>query len=197
MPLQEWCSTGGLALASFSTEAEYSTLAHILESLSNEKVTLIHSKPIRFALDASIALIDASSHELTARSALRRRISDQEDSKTIKNPADTQNFLNQLEKMSKKSTEKEWWIWSSPSDLLAHGVDETEIAQCLRVIANDYSEFRFIVLIPRDVHSPRGFAILEYIAEIHFTATGLKDGNYLWSVAKHYDLKYEGAKIEI
>ena len=197
LPLNDWCATGGFAVVSFQTRAEYTVLNQMLASLADQKVNLIHSKPIRFTQSDNITLIDMSTHELTARSALRRRISDYDDRSSIHNPADTQGFLTQLEKLTKGVSESSWWLWWSPSDLIAHGVEEIEIAQCLRVIASDLSSLRFIALIPREVHTTRGFAIMEYLAEMHFKTGETNDGKTLWEVAKHHDTKFEGVRIEL
>lgn len=182
---------------SFQTRSEYSVLNQMLASLQEQRVNLIHSKPIRFAPSDNINLIDMSHHELTARSALRRRISDYDDRSMIHNPADTQGFLTQLEKLTKISSASEWWVWWSPSDLIAHGVEEIEIAQCLRVIASDHSALRFIALVPRDVHTERGFAVIEYLAEMHCRTADGDDGKRLWEVAKHHDTRFEGVRVEL
>lgn len=197
VPLKEWCSKGGFILISYPIKLEYSVLNQVLVGLTDEKISLIHSKPIRHSIARNTALIDVTGHELTARSALRRRISDQDDESQTWNPVDTQDFLSRLERVVKKQSQSDWWVWWTPSDLVTHGLEDIEIVPYMRVIASDLSDYRFIILVPEGVHTERGFSILEYIAEVHITSTLKENGKYIWKVIKHYNNEFEGAEVEL
>lgn len=199
-PLQEWCSTGGLILISFPTDAEYFILRHILESLTEQRSTLIHSKPLRFNLPPSITPIDATAHALTAREALRRRLGNHEGTAFLENPADMQGFLSQLKKIAKSQPEIQWWLWWSPSDLVAQEVDDMEIVRYMRIIAKDFSGTPFLAFVAKDVHTQRGFALLEYISSVYLEVVRLTDREkivHLWRVRKHPHLQLEGVEVEL
>jgi hypothetical protein len=197
LPLKEWCNEGGLVLISFPIQAEYSILHHVLESFTDQQITIIHSKPITSKM-GNITSIDATGHALTAGSALRRRIS--QERVVLENPADTQGFLSQLKKFIKSFSKTEWWLWWSPSDLVAQEVDDLEIAQCLRVIAKDFSGSRFLAFVARDVHTTRGLAIMKYISGVYLRIMRCEDKErqvHHWQVIKHPNLQLEGDAVEL
>ena len=76
------------------------------------------------------------------------------------------------------------------------GLEDFEIAQCLRIIAKDYEDQRFICMVARNVHSDQGFAIMEYISEMHMKTTPTKNGKTSWKVIKHFEQELEGVEIE-
>jgi hypothetical protein len=200
LPLKKWCSVGGLSIVSFPPHAEYAVLDSTLESLADEKIALIHSKPVHHSPSTDITLIDATGHALTARSALRRRVSDQEGVTLVEDPTDMQGLLSQLKRLTKSLTHTQWWLWWSPSDLVAQKVDDMEIVKCLRVIAKDFSETRFLAFVAQGVHTQRGHALLEYISSAYLEIEHFVDDRHSmhrWRVVKHPDLQLVGGEIEL
>jgi hypothetical protein len=195
VPLADWCNSG-LSLVMFPVDAEYSTLNMVLEACNRQSAVLIHSKPLRDIPVDNIITIDATGHALTAQTALMQRIKALDDDTTLDNPEDIQSILSQFQRYRKLNPKVEWWIWWSPSDLVTHDVDENEIVRCLRVLANYFSDYRFLVLIAKEVHSDLTLARLEYVSE---TTVDVKcdetEGqvSHSWSVRKHYHTKIEGA----
>ena len=197
IPLEEWCSKG-LSLIKFPVDAEYRTLNKALETVNGQSIVLIHSKPLRDIEINNVTTIDATGHALTAQTALRQRIKASDDESTLENPDDIQSILSQLQRFRKTNPEVQWWIWWSPSDLVTHDVDESEIVRCLRALANDFSNHRFLILIAKEVHSSQTLARIEYISE---TVVEVKLDNahggitHGWGVRKHHDTKLEGAHV--
>ncbi|MGY5852767.1 MAG: hypothetical protein RTU92_04295 [Candidatus Thorarchaeota archaeon] len=198
LPLQDWCPSG-LCIVNYPVHAEYGVLQQVTSALENQSLVIIHAKEIKTEFKSKVTFVDAMGHALTAQTALRRRISDSEGSTVLEDPADTQALLSQLRKLKKSDPEAEWWLWWSPSDLIAHGVDEKEIAKCLRVLATDFADTRFLAFVTRDIQSGMGLSLLEYIASVCIDVERKVDGNsitHTWRVAKHPDTKLEGEEIE-
>lgn len=197
VPLEDWCRTG-LSLVKFPVDAEYAVLNQILETFNGHSTILIHSKPLRDIQVENVITIDATGHALTAQTALRQRIRASDDDTTLENPEDIQSILSQLQRRRKSNPDVIWWIWWSPSDLVTHDVEETEIVRGLRALANDFSENRFLVLVAKDVHSKQTLARLEYISETTVDVERNKTKGQIthnWSVRKHHDTKIEGACV--
>ncbi len=133
IPLNEWFGTRGLSIISFPIEAEYVVLKQIRDAIGDEFQAIIHSKPIDDEIE-NTTLIDATRHEPTARTALRQRVSDHDSENFLENPADVEGVLNRLGKLA-ESIKATWWLWWSPSDMVAQGVTDEEISRCLRIIA--------------------------------------------------------------
>jgi len=94
----------------------------------------------------------------------------------------------------------QWWLWWSPSDLVAQKVDDMEIVKCLRVIAKDFSETRFLALVAQGVHTQQGHALLEYISSVCLEVERLVDDRHSmhrWRVVKHPDSQLVGGEIEL
>jgi len=192
--LGDWCIEG-ISIITFETDTEYRVLQCILSSLDNSKVALVHSKGISFELNDEIILVDATGHALTAKTALRRRISDSDDERYIENPADIQGFLSRLRKLKQSHKEIKWWLWWSPSDLIAHGLDEDEIVQTLRVISSDFSDIHFMAFIAKEVHSKRGLALFEYVSNVSMSVERIREpdmNDLFWRTCKHPDVIKEG-----
>jgi hypothetical protein len=197
VPLEDWCNIG-LSLIKFQVDAEYAVLNKILETSNGHSTILIHSKPLRDLHLENVTTIDATGHALTAQNALRQRIRASDDDSTLENPEDIQNILSQFQRRRKSNPDTKWWIWWSPSDLVTHDVEETEIVRCLRALANDFSDNRFLVLVAKDVHSKQTLARLEYISETTVNVDRDKTRGQIthnWSVRKHHDTKIEGAYV--
>ena len=197
VPLEDWCNTG-LSLIKFPIDAEYAVLTKILETSNGHSTILIHSKPLRDIPIENVTTIDATGHALTAQTALRQRIKASDDDTTLENPEDIQSILSQLQRRRKSNPDVKWWIWWSPSDLVTHNVEENDIVRCLRALANDFSNNRFLVLIAKDVHSKQTLARLEYISETTVDVDRDKTKGQIthnWSVRKHHDIKIEGAYV--
>ncbi|TET10471.1 MAG: hypothetical protein E3J86_05620 [Candidatus Thorarchaeota archaeon] len=198
--LQDWCAESGLGLVKFDVDAEYAVLNQILEAVRKEGPgILIHSKPIRHEKSSpDIKLVDAAGHALTAQTALRGRISELENETVIDNPADIHGFLSHFKRMKKSLTDAKWWIWWSPSDLVAQEVDDKEIVRCLRVIARDFTDSPFLVLVAKDVHTKQGLATLEYVAERTLEVERHQNGKrvaYHWQLLKHPSMSREWIEI--
>jgi len=198
--LQEWCAESGLGLVKFAIDAEYAVLNQVLESVREEgSGILIHSKPIRHEkISKDVTTVDAAGHALTAQTALRRRISESESVTVINNPADTHGFLSHLKQLKKSFTDTKWWIWWSPSDLVAQEAEDREIVRCLRVIARDFADVPFIVLVANDVHTQQGLALLEYVAERTLEVERHQNGKrvaHRWQLLKYPSMSLEGIEI--
>lgn len=168
----------------FPIEAEYATLEQVLAGCNGESVVLIHSKPVRGEPRSGLTLVDATGHSLTPKEEILRRIGDT-DSLSVEDPSDIQEFLIHLRKTRKSLPETRYWVWWSPSDLVAQGVQDSEIVRCLRVIAKEFASSHFIALAAKNVHSDQGQALLEYVSE------GVVDVTKDWSVVKHPTLLQE------
>ncbi len=198
LSLLDWCSNG-INNITFQTSAEYRVLQQVLSCLEGSKVALIHAKDITLDLSDEIVLIDATGHALTAKTALRRRISDSDDERFIENPADIQGFLSRIRRLKKSHKDVEWWLWWSPSDLIAHGVNEEEISQVLRVISSDFADTRFVAFIAREIHDTKGLSLFDYISNVSISVERVHESGktrYHWQVEKHPDTKMEGVMIE-
>jgi hypothetical protein len=198
--LQDWCAESGLGLVKFAIEAEYAVLNQVLESVRDEGPgILIHSKTIRNEnISTDITLVDAAGHALTAQTALRRRISESENDTVIDNPADIHGFLTHFKRLKKSLTDVKWWIWWSPSDLVAQETEDREIVRCLRVIAREFSDIPFLVLVAKDVHTKQGLATLEYVAERTLEVERHQNGKrvaHRWQLLKHPSMSLEGIEI--
>ena len=199
LPLEEWCSSGGISMISYDTRFEYIVLNKVLESLAGSQITLIHSKQIRDTLPSNITLIDATGHGLTETSVLHSQLTIGTDYSVIDNPEDTRLFLNKFHKLTKIYPDTEYWVWWSPSDLLTHDLDERAISKCIRIMAKDYSDLKILILIVNNVHSKQGFAILEYISESHYEYSLSESGTddkHKCCVIKHPNVKLEGEMVE-
>jgi len=198
-PIKDCFHDNGLGLIKFPVDAEYSTLIHILDNLNDQGKVLIHSKSIRnTTFSDNTVLIDATGHALTARTALRQKISASEDISSLDNPEDIQSVLNQLYKIRRAHPESNWWIWWSPSDLVAHDIDENGILRCLRAIAKEFSDVRFIAMVAKEVHSKQALARLEYIADVTLDIERLLEegkGTHQWFVQKHPIMEKEGVRF--
>jgi hypothetical protein len=199
IPLEEWFGDKGLSIISFPIEAEYTILDKVLDNLGEARVALIHSKPIGREPRAHVTLIDATGHAPTARTALRRRVGQYDSTTLIENPADVQGVLNQLGKIA-GLVEADWWLWWSPSDMIAQGLTDEDIVHCLRIVAKDFSETRFLGFIAKDVHTQRGLATLKYISTRFIDVTrddGEKRGVHIWRMVKNPNTAFEGEEIEV
>jgi hypothetical protein len=199
IPLEEWFGSGGLSIISFPVEAEYAVLNQMLDSLSEERMALIHSKPIHLDSKKYVTLIDATGHAPTARITLRRRVGQYDSATLIENPADAQGVLNQLGRIA-DLVEADWWLWWSPSDMIAQGLSDEDIAHCLRIVAKDFSGTRFLGFIAKDVHTERGLATLKYISTRFIDVTRDDDekrGFHIWRMVKSPDTALEGEEIEV
>ena len=199
VPLEEWCSAG-LSLIKFPIDAEYTVLNQVLETSNGQSAVLIHSKPLRDTQVERVTTIDATGHALTAQTALRQRIKASEDGSTLENPEDIQSILSQLQKRRRSMSDTGWWLWWSPSDLVAHDIDESEIVRCIRALANEFSDTRFLVLVAKDVHSKQTLARLEYISEMTVDVNRVQDKNQIrhqWQVRKHPDTTLEGVEVVV
>jgi hypothetical protein len=199
IPLEEWFGSGGLSIISFPVEAEYAVLNQMLESLSEERMALIHSKPIHLDSKEYVTLIDATGHAPTARTTLRRRVGQYDSTTLIENPADVQGVLNHLGKIA-GMVEADWWLWWSPSDMIAQGLSDEDITYCLRIVAKDFSETQFLGFIAKDVHTERGLATLKYISTRFMDVTRDDDdkrGVHIWRMLKSPDTALEGEEIEV
>lgn len=197
--MHKWFGARGLSIISFPVETEYRVLDKILEVLSKENIALIHSKPIPLHSNEHITLIDATGHAPTARTTLRRRVGEYDSINVLENPADVQGVLTQLGKLA-GSTKVDWWLWWSPSDMIAQGITDEEVARCMRVIAKDFSETKFLGFVAKDVHSQRGLATLKYVSSAFVDIsqpTIEKHDIHRWHLAKHPDREIEGDEIEI
>ncbi|MHA1862926.1 MAG: hypothetical protein ACTSWA_04080, partial [Candidatus Thorarchaeota archaeon] len=176
IPLEKWFGIGGLTVISFPVEAEYVVLNQIRKGLGDELLALIHSKLIDNESE-QMTLIDATGHEPTARTALRQRVGDYDNDFKLENPADVQGVLSRIGKLA-ETIQANWWLWWSPSDMIAQGVTDEEVARCMRIIAKDFSKVRFLAFIARDVHTHRGLATLKYISTTFVDVTRIvKDGH--------------------
>lgn len=187
-----------MSLIKFPVDAEYSTLNKVLKTFNGQSAVLIHSKPLRDIIITNVTTIDATGHALTAQNALRQRIKATGDDSTLENPEDVQSILSQLQKQRKSNPEVQWWIWWSPSDLVTHNVEETEIVRCLRALANEFSDHRFLVLVAKEVHSSQTLARMEYVSEtiVDVCRDKTRGGiTHDWGVRKHLDTKIEGAHV--
>lgn len=197
VPLERWFGPRGLGIINFPVEAEYVVLNHIRESLGNASVALIHSKPISDD-SGQMTLIDATGHEPTARAALRLRVGDYGNAALLENPADVQGVLNRLGKLA-ESVQVDWWLWWSPSDMIAQGVTDEDVSRLLRIVAKIFSEMRFLVFIAKDVHTHRGLATLKFISTTLVDVTrAVNDGQIVdsWHLLKHPTMEFEGEIIE-
>ena len=116
----------------------------------------------------------------------------------LENPANVQGVLNRLGKLA-ESVRGKWWLWWSPSDMIAQGVTDEEVARCMRIIAKDFSKVRFLAFIAKDVHTNRGLAILKYISTTFVDVTRtMNDGHIVhnWHLLKHPTISLEGEVIE-
>lgn len=172
------CEDCSLLLVTFPIQSEYSALDEILLGCDGQKTVLIHSKPVRTRESKGVTLVDATGHSLTPREEILRRI-DSADSLAVDDPSNLQDFLGHLRRLKRSLPETAYWIWWSPSDLVAQGVPDSEIARCLRVIAKEFSKSHFIALVAEQVHSSQGQALLEYVSE------GIINAGRDWSIAKH------------
>jgi hypothetical protein len=197
VPLEEWCNAG-LSLIKFPIDAEYAVLNQILETTNGHSAILIHSKPLRDIRVENVTTIDATGHALTAQTALRQRIKASDDGATLENPEDIQSILSQLQKRRRSQSGTDWWVWWSPSDLVAHDIDESEIVRCMRALANEFSETRFLALVTRDVHSKQTLARLEYVSEMTVDVNRVQEKDQIthrWQVRKHPKSELEGVEI--
>jgi hypothetical protein len=201
IPLDSWMRNGGLGIIKFPISTEYSVLAKVLQGIDSEGCVLIHSKPLRSPkfLTATTVTVDATGHALTARTALRQRISASEDVSVLDSPEDIQATLSQLYKLRKQHPEKQWWIWWSPSDLIAHDVDEKEILRCLRAIAKEFADVHFVALVAKEVHSREALARIGFIAEVSLDIEPVEGEKvhrlHHWHVEKHPGTEIEGVEV--
>lgn len=171
-------------------------LKQIQDGIGEESRVIIHSKPLDDMKNTT--LIDATRHEPTARIALRQRVSDQDSENVLENPADVEGVLNRLGKLG-ESIKADWWLWWSPSDMVAQGVEDDAVSRCLRIVAKDFSKVRFLAFVAKGVHSDRGLATLKYISTIHVDVTRKSgDGKFThkWHLLKHPTITMEGEIIE-
>jgi len=197
VPITDWFHDGGLVLIKFPIDAEYITLTQILDNIDGQENILIHSKSFRnLQVNDTTIKVDATGHALTARTALRQKISASEDITSLDNIEDIQSILNQLYKIRKSHPESHWWTWWSPSDLVAHDIEENEILRCLRTIAKEFSDIRFLALIAKNVHSKQALARMEYIADMTLDIEKLlEEGVYQWRLEKHPAKEKEGVQF--
>jgi len=197
IPLNKWFGTSGLSIISFPIEAEYVVLKQIRDDIGEDSQAIIHSKPIDGDMK-NTTLIDATRHEPTSRDSLRQRVSDYDSENFLENPADTKGVLTRLGKLA-ESIKASWWLWWSPSDMVAQGVTDEEISRCLRIIAKDFSKVRFLAFVAKGVHSDRGLATLKYIATNYIDVTREADNGkftHKWHLLKHPTITIEGDIIE-
>jgi hypothetical protein len=194
--LNKWFGNKGLTIISFPIEAEYTVLKQIHDGIGEESQVIIHSKPLDDMKNTR--LIDATRHEPTARTALRQRVSDQDSENVLENPADVEGVLNRLGKLG-ESIKADWWLWWSPSDMIAQGVADDAISRCLRIVAKDFSKVRFLAFVAKGVHSERGLATLKYISAIYVDIIRESDNGkfkHRWHLLKHPTITMEGEIIE-
>ena len=198
--IDEWLMDDGLTVIKFPVDAEYFTLNQVLKSIKGQGCVLIHSKSLR---DQSLCTsntikIDATGHALTARTVLRQRISASDDITTLDNLEDIQSISSQLYKIKKSHSDIHWWIWWSPSDLIAHDIDEIEILRCLRAITKEFADIRFLALVAKEVHSKQALARLEYIADVTLDIERIRDkghNTHHWHIQKHPIMEREGVEF--
>ena len=197
--IQDWLDERGLVIIKFPVVAEYTILNEILNVLDDQEVVFIHSKLPRYVnVSDSVTKIDATGHALTARTALRQKISASDNISTLDNFEDIQSILNQFSRIRKSFPGPHWWIWWSPSDLVAHDISEDEILRCLRAIAKDYSDIRFITLVAKEVHSSQALSRFEYVADILLDVeTPQEDESYQWQIRKHPSMESTGVKLNV
>jgi hypothetical protein len=194
--MNKWFETKGLTVISFPIEAEYTVLQQIRDGIGEESQAIIHSKPLDDVKNT--ILIDATRHEPTTRTALRQRVSDQDSENVLENPADVEGVLNRLGKLG-ESIKTDWWLWWSPSDMVAQGIADDAISRCLRIVAKDFSKVRFLAFVAKGVHSERGLATLKYISAIYVDVTRETDKGkfrHRWHLLKHPTITMEGEVIE-
>jgi hypothetical protein len=194
--LNKWFGNKGLTIISFPIEAEYTVLKQIHDGIGEESRVIIHSKPLDDMKNTM--LIDATRHEPTARIALRQRVSDQDSENFLENPADVEGVLNRLGKLG-ESIKADWWLWWSPSDMIAQGVADDAISRCLRIVAKDFSKVRFLAFVAKGVHSERGLATLKYISAVYVDIIRESDNGkfkHRWHLLKHPTITMEGEIIE-
>lgn len=195
--MEKWFGPRGLGIISFPVEAEYVVLRQIRESLGDDSLALIHSKPISETSE-QLTLIDGTGHEPTARAALRQRVGDYDNATLLENPADVQGVLNRLGKLA-ESVKVDWWLWWSPSDMVVQGATDEDVGRCLRIVAKIFSKVRFLVFIAKDVHTHRGLATLKYISTTLVDVTrAVVDGQIVhsWHLLKHPSIDFEGEIVE-
>ena len=187
-----------MSIISFPVETEYVVLNQIRKGLGDDSLALIHSKPISDSSEQLI-LIDGTGHEPTARTALRQRVGDYDNANILENPADLQGVLNRLGKLA-ETVKVDWWLWWSPSDMIAQGVTDEDVGRCLRIAAKIFSKMRFLVFIAKDVHTHRGLATLKYISTTFVDVTRSTYDiriDHSWHLLKHPTTNFEGETIEI
>ena len=73
---------------------------------------------------------------------------------------------------------------------------ENEILRCLRTIAKEFSNIRFLALVAKEVHSEQALARLEYIADVTLDIEKLQDkGTHEWCLEKHPLIEEKGVKF--
>jgi len=196
-PIKDWLDDNGLILIKFPIVAEYTILNQIMNVINDQNFIIIHSKLLRYTFVSDNAIkIDATGHALTAHTALRQKISTSDDISALDNLEDIQSILNQFHKIRKSHPLPRWWIWCSPSDLVAHDISEDEILRCLRAIAKEYSDIRFIALVAKEVHSERALSRFEYIADILLDVeTHREEEAYQWQISKHPGIEKKGVQF--
>lgn len=177
---KRWLEIGGLCVITFPIELEYEVQYQILKALKDEDIALMHSKRYHGTPSEKMRLIDITGHSLTASAALRHRLGPDA---LIENPADIRDVLSQMRKI-REQIAKSWWIWSSPSDLLAHEIEEKEIIKAMRVIAKDFSKSHIIIMMPREVHTEEMLTLVKYIADVMIDVE-FKNDTIVWKVKKH------------
>jgi hypothetical protein len=137
-------------------------------------------------------------YEPTARTALRQRVSDQNSENVLENPADVEGVLNRLGKLG-ESIKADWWLWWSPSDMIAQGVADDAVSRCVLIVAKDFSKVRFLAFVAKGVHTDRGLATLKYISTTYVDVTRESSNgkfSHRWHLLKHPTITMEGDIIE-
>jgi hypothetical protein len=118
---------------------------------------------------------------------------------TIEDPAEIQNFLSQIRGVDAGFQGAPWWLWWSPSDLVAHGIDDLTIARYLRAIAKDFESTTFVALVAESAHTERGLAIMRYVARvwIEVRIEQRKGEKPRWIIRKHPESDLKEAELSV
>ncbi len=187
----EWL-VAGVNLITFTTALDYRVLQRVVSGMADDGV-VIHSRPLSWLDDRPSVLFDVTGHAGAPASSLRRRLADVGDVPHIGNPADIKMLLSEIRRFS-KAIRKKYWVWWTPSDLLAHGLDDLGVAKCLRILNSEFKT-PFLALVAKDVHTPRGLNLMAMVSMVWIDVTKTDDRGSVWAAVKHPDPAFEGEVI--
>ncbi len=178
----------GVNLITFPTKLEYSIFQDVVSGIEPTTI-VIHSKPpVWLTPKSELTLVDATGHLISTAGALRRKMS--HSAYVIPNPGDVKMVLSKIRDIN-RTTKCDYWIWWTPSDLLAHGLEDVDIAKCLRVINSEFKR-PFLAMVARDVHSDKGVNLMGLVSMTWFDIKNESEKEeYRWSVAKHFNSQIE------